>query len=319
MVGGERVVAKHQVFEDMTGGPADDLLAVEERVLELLAAANCPVPRVLGTDPDTRFIFFEHRGRLTFDDLCQTIPSGSAELGRSIIAGFCEIESVFAARQKELVPVTSPAGTRRQLALRDERSLQGAEEGVGRFARGAGVSGEEIRHLTELLRAITARLGSRLPTLGCMDYNARNVVVDESTQQSCFIEFAKIGWDWPERRLVQYGTSLGAGRDEGEFVGLIKCPVVDYYAGKDSDDYCGRALALDGHHLHFNLNAFAMLATALDDPDKPANRALLGVWRPPRRRLRQLVEAVARPLSDDPMCTEFRRSIAALAGLEEEE
>ncbi len=318
MVGGERVVAKHQVLEDIAGGPADDLLAIEEKVLELLTAGNCPVPHVLGTDPATRFIFFEHRGRLTVDDICQTIPAGSAELGRSIIAGFCEIESVLAARQKELVPVTSPAGTRRQLALRDGRSLQGAEEGVGRFARGAGASGEEIQHLTELLRAITERLGSRLPTLGCMDYNARNIVVNENTHEPCFIEFAKIGWDWPERRLVQYGTSLGAGREEGGFVGLITRDDAGFYAAKDSDDHCGRALALDGHHLHFHLNAFAMLATALDDPDKPSNRALLGVWRRPRRRLRQLMEAVARPLSDDPLCTGFRRSIAALAGLDEE-
>ena len=317
MVGGERVVAKHQAFADCAG-PADDLLAVEEKVLELLAAANCPVPRVLGTDPDTRFIFFEHRGRSTIDDLCQTIPPASAELNRSVIDGFCEIESAFAARREELVPLTSPAGTRRQLTSRDRRSLLNAEEGVDNLARRLGATGAEIRHLIDLLRAITERLGSRLPTLGCMDYNARNIVVEENTHRACFIEFAKIGWDWPERRLVQYGTSLGAGYDEGQFVGLIKREVAGFYAARNPEDHCGRALALDGHHLHFNLNAFAMLAVALDDPDKPANRALLGVWRRPQRRLRQLTEAVARPLSDDPLCTGFRRSIAALAGLDEE-
>ena len=168
MASGERVVAKHQVFADKAGGP-EDLLAVEEKVLELLTAANCPVPRVLGTDPHTQFIFFEHRGRLTVDDLCQTIPSASAELSRSVIDGCCEIESAFAARCKELVPLVSRAGTRRQLALRDGGSLTRAEEGVNRLARGSGAAGSEIRHLIELLRAITKRLRSRLPTLGCMD------------------------------------------------------------------------------------------------------------------------------------------------------
>ena len=118
---------------------------------------------------------------------------------------------------------------------------------------------------------------------------------------------------------MQYGTSLGARRDEGQFVDLITRDVAGFYAARNTDDHCGRALALDGHHLHFNLNAFAMLAAALDNPDKPANRALLAVWRRPRWRLRQLVRAVARPLSDDPLCTEFRRSMAALAGLNEEE
>ena len=319
MVGGERVVAKHQVFAASVEAPADDLLEVEARVLELLAAASCPVPRVLGTDPETRFIFFEHRGRSTLDDLCQTMKAGSAALSRAVVGGFCEIESVFAARREELVPLESQAGTRRQLALRDRRSLRGAEEGLARLAGGSRATKSEIRHLIDLLRAITERLGSRPPTLGCMDYNARNIVVEESTHRPCFIEFAKIGWDWPERRLVQYATSMGAGREDGSFVGLIDCQVTDYYAAQDADDHPGKALALDGHHLHFSLNAFAMLAGAVESPDRPANRALLDVWRRPPRRLRQLVQAVARPLSDDPMCGDFRRSVAALAGHDEEE
>jgi hypothetical protein len=101
-------------------------------------------------------------------------------------------------------------------------------------------------------------------------------------------------------------------------VGLIAGDAARTYIARDSAGRCGRALALDGHHLHFNLNALAMLGGALDHPDKPTNRALLAAWRRPRQRMRQLVEAIARPFSDDPNCLEFRRSMAALTGSHEE-
>ena len=66
--GGGRVVAKRQPFAGLTRGRADDLLAVEQRVLTLLKELKCPVPQVVGADPAAGLIFFEHLGEETLDD-----------------------------------------------------------------------------------------------------------------------------------------------------------------------------------------------------------------------------------------------------------
>ncbi len=306
------MVAKHQVFADDFYHAANDLLQVEERLLDLLGTADCSVPRILGVDPETRFIFFEHKGRHTADDLCQTASSSVRnELGRALTREFCHIEVALSDHAADVNPLISPTGSREYLARKDVQALRGAEKGLQWLA---GSQTKTHRKQCELLHALTDKIYARPPTLGSMDYNARNVVVDGDTGKPCFIEFAKIGWDRPERRLVQYSTGLGAGKAKGRFVSLMTSETAQFYAAALPEDAKGRLLALDGHHLHFHLNAFAMLLGALESSDEPANRALLAVWRQPQLRQRQLVEAITATLSDDPLCAELRSSIAALEG-----
>ena len=50
------------------------------------------------------------------------------------------------------------------------------------------------------------------PDVGSLDYNARNVVLDEARGRVTLLDFAATGVDWPERRLVQYATATGGGR-----------------------------------------------------------------------------------------------------------
>ena len=307
MEGRARVVAKHQGFGEDAQGRADDLLNVESEVLRLLADEKCPVPILLGTDPDTQFIFFEHRGQLTADDFCQDADSTQRmELAEKVVQGFCRIEAALVAHRERLLSLISPAGTLSKLRDRDAASVQQAQEGLYRLGQlfPAVIPGRG--DLDELLQTIAGQLGTRRPTLGSTDYNARNIVVDEITGEPSFIEFAKIGWDWPERRMIQYATGLGAGRAEGRFVELMSARTAQLYASCVERDLKGRAFALDGHRILFQLNAAAMLARALDAPQKPAHRALLNAWRRPRHRLTQLVSALASPLSDDPLCCKFR-------------
>ena len=311
--GGRRVVAKRQPFAGLARGRADDLLAVEQRVLSLLRERNCPVPRVLGADPSAHLIFFEHVGDETLDDAARSSgPERRQLLRERLVSGFLQLEQAFADCQGELEPHVSPAASRDRLPAVLDQVRKGARNGLHGLLRRCGrASGPALRELEERLDELCSRLaGEEGESLGSTDYNARNVVVGGSGAVS-FIEFAKIGWDWPERRLVQYATGLGAGA-EGGFAGLLDRAAARQYARWAPADRTRRMFALDGHHLLFHLNAAAMLCGALDRPGHEPHRGLLKAWQQPELRLRQLCAAVAAPLAGDTMTTGFRRQFARL-------
>ena len=312
--GGRRVVAKRQPFAGLTRGRADDLLAVEQRVLSLLRERNCPVPRVLGADPSADLVFFEHVGDETLDDAARNSgPERRQLLRERLVSGFLQLEQAFADCRGELEPHVSPAASRDRLPAVLDQVRKGARNGLEGLLRRCGkATGPALREFEEPIDELCARLADEEgESLGSTDYNARNVVVDSGSGAVSFIEFAKIGWDWPERRLVQYATGLGAGA-EGGFAGLLDRAAAGQYARSAPGNRARRAFALDGHHLLFHLNAAARLCGALDRPGREPHRALLKAWRQSDLRLRQLCAAVAAPLGDDTMTTGFRRRFARL-------
>ena len=312
--GGRRVVAKRQPFAGLARGRADDLLAVEQRVLALLRERNCPVPRVLGSDPSAGIIFFEHVGDETLDDAARSSGPGRRQrLRERLVSGLLRLEQAFADCRRELEPHVSPAASRDRLPAALDRARAGALNGLhGLLERCGRGHGQALRELGELIDGLCSRLAAEEPSLGSTDYNARNVVVDRRSGAVSFIEFAKIGWDWPERRLVQYATGLGAGA-EGGFAGLLDRAAAGRYSSSARGDRARRAFALDGHHLLFHLNAAARLCGALDRPGHEPHRALLKAWRQPDLRLRQLCAAVSTPLGGDTMTTGLRRQFARLS------
>ena len=118
-----------------------------------------------------------------------------------------------------------------------------------------------------------------------------------------FLEFAKIGWDWTERRLVQYTTSVGSGRADGRMRTLADAESARHYA--ETFARADGARALDYHKLFFLLQGAAMLCAALDGG--PQAGALLLRWQHPQYRLRQFAAMLADDLSDDPLAAEFRQ------------
>lgn len=291
-VDGRCLVAKRQLFGWMTRGRPHDLLAVEQRVFGLLGAAGCPVPDVMGVDNEKQFIFLEHCGDRTLDDVVQEEGERGGEgWSEPLIRGFCSIERCLQEREGELVAHVAPGADRAALAANWGEAGKRAGEGLGYLLEGAPSHLIEAR---QLLEELVARLGAARPVLGSTDYNARNVVVDPDTRRLSFIEFAKIGWDWSERRLMQYSTSLGGGRGNGCFRSLLDRRSAEFYESQG-----GAVGALDGHHLVFCLNGVAMLGRALARPDEPTSVRLMGVWRNPWRRLAQLRAMLAEPLSDE--------------------
>ena len=240
-VSGARVVAKHQLYGVFTRGAAFDLLDVEMQVLQLLN--GLPVPRVKAVDRGDQFIFFSYCGAATLEEAGRGDSAALAALAQQAAAGLLAIEACLAGHQAELAGRIAPEATAKTLEGRWQTAGETARLGLAALPDGAAAA--------SLLEELLERLGRRPPRLGCADYNGRNIVVDDNGNTT-FIEFAKIGWDWTERRLLQYTTVVDGGRD-------WLCPweddLVAAYGGAGGD-----AAALEGHRLIFHLNALARSA-----------------------------------------------------------
>ena len=318
--GRQKLVAKFQLFGAHTRGRAHDLLEVEKVVLDLLGAGGCPVPRLLGLDAETCFVFLEHCGTHTLDDLVQERgAAGVRSYTLKAIAGLRRIDAVLGENRPLLEPLICPAGGVSQLLRAWDqaglRARRGLEQILQFYRRDGAPAAARCR---SLLDEILQRLARRGPVLGTTDYNARNIVVAPRTNRLSFIEFAKIGWDWSERRLVQYSASMGAGRAHGSFTSLLNRDAVRQYASgaRNPED---RALALDGHHIVFHLNAAALLLEALESRCNGRHAGLLQAWQRPRRRLNRIAGALTAALSDLSLTTEFRVLFNELVSLDQEE
>ncbi len=293
---GRKVVVKHQLFGRLTQGTAYDLLEVERDVLGFLHAAGCPVPAVLGIDPDAHCIFLQWVGDRTLDD---AIQDGDRAATMQAIRGLCAIERAFSQRT-DLEPRVVPCANRAALdAAWDEagaRAHAGIEQLCSRLQRplDAGIQ--------PLLDAMHGWLAVRPASLGSIDYNARNAVVEPKGTRVYFLEFAKIGWDWTERRLTQYTSSMGSGRQDGRMRSLLDAPAARLYAEESGRNDGARAL--DYHRIFFLLNSAALLGAALDG--EPYAQALRQHWKRPHARLRQCAAMLAQGLSTDSSAAEFR-------------
>ena len=298
---GRKVVVKQQLFGFLTRGKPYDLLDVEREVLGLLHGAGCPVPEVLGIDGDAQCIFLEWVGDQTLD---AAIQAGDGASMRRAIAGLCAIERVLAEHAEQLSSRVVPA------AGRDELAAAWAEVGT-RASEGLAQLSHRLAHpfdaagVMPLLAEMHRWLAQRPPKLGSTDYNAYNAIVDPVGAEVRFLEFAKIGWDWTERRLVQYTTSVGSGRADGRMRSLLDAETARYYA--EMGGRADGARALEYHRIFFLLNGAAMLCAALDGGPRAA--ALLARWKKPERRLRQFAKLLARGLSIDPVAVEFRECL----------
>ena len=294
---GRKVVVKHQLFGRLTQGTAYDLLEVERDVLGFLRADGCPVPAVLGIDPDAHCIFLQWVGDRTLDDAIQDEDRAAT---MQAIRGLCAIERACAQRADQLEPKVVPSANRAALAAAWDEAGTRAHAGIEQLCRrlqrplDAGIQ--------PLLETMHDWLAARPAALGSVDYNARNAIVEPGGTRVYFLEFAKIGWDWTERRLTQYTSSMGSGRQDGRMRSLLDASAARLYA--EASGRSDGARALDYHRIFFLLNSAALLSAALDG--EPHVRALRQHWKRPHARLRQCAAMLAEGLSTDPSAAEFR-------------
>lgn len=295
---GGMVIAKHHPFAWAAAGTPRDPVAVEEKVLGLLHRAGCPVPAFLGADPEAQVVFLEDLGRETLDDWLQENPRADrAPYARAALTGAIIIEKVLVTHTDELEEQVAIGAGRVDLEAAWQSAVTQARGGLALLLESAP---KRRQTAEDLLAAVGDDLIERAPTLGSVDYNARNVVLDRDRGALGFIEFSAIGWDWPERRLVQYTTGLGAHRPAGRLAPLLDRASAAGFGEADAD-----LRALDGHRAVFLLNAAGMLAQALTGQGDRS--ALLAAWTDPNRRIRELLTELARPWAPDSWSGELGR------------
>lgn len=281
---GRRLVAKHQLWGFLARGAPYDLLQVEQQVLDLLGRQGCPVPGVLGLDPPSQVILLEYCGSHTLEEV------DSPPYIPQVIEGLLRIEQTLERHGDCLAWRAVPQAALPCLHWAWAQASLQARKGLEQLGQWHGCVPAALGRAQQALDEVLSSLAARPPALGATDYNPRNIAVDLEKGRLCFIDFAKIGWDWTERRLVQYTNTV-----KRDFRSLIGAGEVAFYTAQAGRE---RARALDGHHLVFYLNAASRLGAALAAPAEHA--ALLRAWGSPQSRREQLVRQLALPLGADP-------------------
>jgi len=295
---GGQVVVKHQFFGLLTRDQPHDLLRAELDVLRVLRRAGCPVPVAFGADPEAQVIYLEYVGPRTLaqalgGELASTCDERRA-WARHLFGGLVRIEAVLAAERGWESRVV-PGGSRGELGQAWKAATEGALEGLELVLRAlGGAPGPRPREVAARLQELADALEQRPTSLGPTDYQPGNVVLDRWGQRLTFLELGKLGWDWTERRVVQYATPVAAPARPG----LVDAETAGVYGGLwEEAEQGSRRGALDGHHLIFHL----LWARRL---------CLAGVGA---AGLEPLLGRLATPLSGDHMVGEIRRGVAEAA------
>jgi hypothetical protein len=172
------------------------------------------------------------------------------------------------------------------------------------------------------------------PDVGSLDYNARNVVLDEARGRVTLVDFAATGVDWPERRLVQYATATGGGAPRGAassagagaevagapsraeqggtFRSALTAEVVQDYAAlvapRRGTDREAVVAAVDAHEVLLLLLA-AVGLQAVEAGAAHPERAR--AWRDVRGRREALLALLRRPLGGEGPGAEVRAAVRA--------
>jgi len=271
---------------------------VETSILKLLRRKGCPVPEVI--DSEGEFIVLEWCGDLTLDDICQYGDDADKELyAKLAIEGFCKIEETFSKNAKSIEPYAFH--NQEILRANGEKLLASARACISNLAwiRGEPLSEAENRLVDDAWDKIARCILNKTTTLGSLDYNALNIIVDKN--RVSFIDFSSIGYDWRERRLVQYLTGLGAHKEDSAFISLLSKESVNFYVEtlclEDAENVAKLA---DYHQILFYLITISKLLDALKAPEKRESVLLKRAWGDVESRLRKAIFLLANePLSDD--------------------
>ena len=279
---GGGLIAKHQFYGLFTRDEPHDLLRVEFDALRYLRPRGGAVPVAFGIDPGAQIILLEFAGRRTLADVLVTSAPAPARrrLAGRVLRELSHIETQLGISEADWAARAVPGASVENLATSWSRVAAMAVDGLRRLWQDSRDS-EPPHDLVNQVEQLCRRLGRRSPRLGVTDYQPANIVVDDDGERVTFLELSKLGWDWTERRAVQYTTSV-----DGSGFSLLNADVV---ALSPLDGG-----ALDGHHILFQLLLVRrVLSTGSGDTAG-------------------LLRALVTPLSRDPAALEFRRGLQPL-------
>ena len=317
MAMGRSFLLKQHLITHPVGESAFTPFQVESAVFSALRQAGCRVPEIYWKSESAQCLLLEWCGYTTLDKLGQETPIENLKpITRNTIREFCRLEDRFAKCAHALNLYIYPLdyadflhNTMRELLDRGRKTMNYL----------AWLTGRPMRpNQAAAIDKIWARLFHCLhhvaPTLGTLDYNARNIVVDGGAPT--FIDFGCIGWDWGTRRLVQSLNSLGTNRSGGNFVSLLDGEIVEEYANqivkyREGCSETNIAAQVDYHHLLFYLSIVYRLLQATAQPKDEESKSLLRAWGDPKARFGRAVDLlVDSRLSEDLDARQIRDFVA---------
>ena len=314
---GRSFILKQHLITQPVGESTFTPFQIESAVLLRLHQAGCRVPELYWWSDSANCLLMEWCGGTTLDDLAQEKPTDELKpIVENTVRSFCELEEGFAKAAAALNPYIYPLDYPTFLRDMMETLLDQGRKTLDYLAwlKGEPMPAGQAAGLDAIWERLSDRLHRATPTLGTLDYNARNIVIDGSTPT--FIDFGSIGWDWGERRLVQSFNSLGANRTNGNFVSLLDQAIVKEYAAQVAEhreEWSETEIAalVDYHQLLFYLAIVHRLLQSTAQPETAESKATLQAWGDPKARFRRaLVLLTDSHLSEDTDSAHIRELIA---------
>ena len=282
---------------------------IESTVLSVLHRNGCRVPKIIWKSEGSHALLLEWCGESTLDAMAQ-IGSSSAlkPILKTALMELCRVETVFAENREFLTPYVFRFDVDTTL----QRLLEQGRKTLGYLA--GSLTSSQTAHFDKAWTVLSNRLRTASPTLDSLDYQSRNIVISEKT--TFLIDFSSVGWDWQERRLIQFFNSIGANQAGANFVSLLDRELVDIYAAwvtshRETCSPAEIAARVDSHHLLFYLSVIHQILRAVAQPEASESRTLLKAWGDPKARYQKaLIQVIHADLSDDVHTTQIREMIA---------
>ena len=297
-------------------------LQIEASVLRLLCDNGCRVPQLIWKSERHHALLLEWCGESTLDALAQSGEKSAEQLTPllfTILHEACKIETCFTTHAAQLAPYVfrfNAEATLQDLLTRGKKVV-----GYLSHLSNKPMSLVEEGTFADAWNVFATRLQDAPKTLGSLDNNARNIVIREASP--FFIDFASLGWNWQEMRLVQLLNSIGAflvsPSETGNFIFLLDRKLVNAYAEWVSThrETCSPdeiAARVDGHHLLFYLSVIDQLLRAVAQPEATESRMLFEAWGDPQKRFRSAIAHITGAhLSDDVYTHRIREIITDLS------
>lgn len=305
------LLKRHEITEPVTEKGFTPF-QIEKFTLSTLHKGGCLVPRIIWESEQHQALLLEWRGDHTLDSLAQSrsVSSLMPEL-HTILNAFCHIEEVFRKNETQFKPYVFHFNLKQTL----QRLLEQGRKTVGYLQHLSKTppTASQAAQVDAAWTSLSNHLLDAKPTLGGLDYQARNIVFDDELPY--FIDFASVGRDWQERRLVQYFNSIGASQESANFVALLNRELVDTYTewvvvNREKCSTADIAARVDGHHLLFYLSILHRILQAVAKPETAENQILLDAWGDTRLRFQRAMELIINTnLSDNIYTTQIREMI----------
>lgn len=286
---------------------------IEKFALTSLHRDGCAVPKLIWDSEKHQTFLLEWVGDETLDSLAQKIPmSKLQQLLNSTLRQLCQIESHFVEYKTRFLPYVFQFDTHKIL----KSLLDQGRKTVGYLAhlQKNPLTSTKVEHLDTAWRSLSSCLLKTPMTLDSLDYQANNIVINGETPY--LIDFASIGWDWQERRLVQHFTSIGVFQENANFISLLNLELVETYSewvvrNRVTCSATEIATCVDGHQLLFFLSAINRILHATTRPEAVESQLLVQAWGDIKLRMQRAISLLINTaLSDDMNINQIRNMIA---------